>query len=421
VLTANTLPQAVLPVDDPAFIADPYPWLAERRREAPAFRDPTHGVIFFTGYEEISSLLRDRRLGRARPGSVPKEIETAATPELHSAWAAYNRFNESRFFEMEPPEHTRIRRLVSAAFTPQRVRALRPRIEALVDELLAPYLREEPASRRMEFVSAFAEPLPVAVIAELLGVPAGERGRLRYWSSEIVKMYELDRKPDQVIPSARAVEEFTAFLNDLYDRRRRDPQDDLLTALVFAQEDGERLTRQELVSTAIFLLNAGHEATVNALSLGLAALLAALRDHRDVLDGLPGGDTQAWAGAVDELLRYDTPLPLFHRWVYQDLVCGEVELCRDDRVGLLLISGNRDRLRFPEPDRLDFHRPENPHLTFSLGVHYCLGAPLARLEMQAAFAALNRHLPGMRLAAEPRFKRGFVIRGLDELLITRGD
>jgi len=296
----------VLPVDDPAFVANPYPWLADRRRESPAFLDPTHGVIFFTRYEEISSLLRDRRLGRARPSSVPKEIESASTPELQAAWAAYNRFNDNRFFEMEPPEHTRIRRLVSSAFTPQRVRALRPRIEALVEELLAPVRGQRPENRSMEFVHAFAEPFPVAVIAELLGVPPAERGLLRFWSSEIVKMYELDRKPDQVIHSSRAVEEFTAFLNRLYDQRRSAPQDDLLTALVFAQEDGERLTREELASTAIFLLNAGHEATVNALSLGLSALLT----HKEALDGMPGvgtpGDTPAWAAAVGGLVACAT-------------------------------------------------------------------------------------------------------------------
>jgi unspecific monooxygenase len=295
--------------------------------------------------------------------------------------------------EQEPPDHTRLRGLVSKAFTPQRVEGMRAKITAIVNRLLA----QVQANGQMDLLRDFAEPLPVTVIAELLGVPEAYRQQLRPWSAAIVKMYEVNTSDAQAQAAEQAVTDFSNLLRVLADERRRQPQDDLITALVQAEEQGDRLTEAELIANCIFLLNAGHEASVNGLTGGMLALFRT---------------------AVEELLRYDTPLPLFERWVLQDFTYNGVELKRGTEVALLYASGNRDPRRFPLADHLDVTRSDNPHLTFGLGTHYCLGAPLARLELQVALETLLRRLPTLQLAIPDQhvqYNGGFVIRGLSAL------
>ncbi len=249
----------------------------------------------------------------------------------------------------------------------------------------------------------------------MLGVPPADRGLLRPWSSAITGMFELNPTEDTARRAVLASEEFSAYLRELIAVRRRDPGEDLISALIAAHEDGDRLSEQEMVSTCVLLLNAGHEATVNTTTLGWLTLfrhpgqLALLRE-----------DPARLRDAVEEMLRYDTPLQMFERWVLDDIEVGGTVIPRGSEIALLFGSANRDPARFTAPDRFDVTRPAdgNRHLTFGAGIHYCLGAPLARLELAASFGTLLRQAPGLTLAAEPRWRPGYVIRGVEELLVS---
>jgi cytochrome P450 len=307
--------------------------------------------------------------------------------------------------DREPPDHTRLRRLVSAAFTPRRVADLQPTVQRLADDLAAAFV----AAGGGDLIADVAEPLPVTVIAELLGVPHSDRALLRPWSADICGMYELNPSREAADRAVTACEEFAAYLRTLARGRRKDPRDDLVTALT--QVDG--LTEDELIGTCVLLLNAGHEASVNVTGNGWWALfrnpdqLAALRRDAGLLDT-----------AVDELLRYDTPLQMFERWVLTDITVQGVDIPRGAEVALLFGSANHDPAVFEHPERLDLARRDNPHLSFGAGIHYCLGAVLARIELAASFAALLVRAPRLTLEREPEWKDGYIIRGLRELAVS---
>jgi cytochrome P450 len=291
------------------------------------------------------------------------------------------------------------------------VEALRPAIRSIMDRLVD----DVAGGGEFDLISAIAEPLPVAVIAELLGVPESDRGLLRPWSADMVAMFELS-PPDE--PARRAVgaaEEFAGYLRDLVRTRRQEPGDDLISALAQVAEAGDRLTEDELIGTCVLLLNAGHEATVNATGNGWLALFK----HPDELERLRG-DLLLVPTAVEELLRFDTPSPMFERWVLEDTVIEGHGVPMGSELALLLGSANRDGEVFHRPDDLDLSRRENPHVTFGAGIHFCLGAPLARLELQESLATLVRRLPRMAPVDldEPRWKPSFVLRGLQELRVT---
>ncbi|MFD6425869.1 cytochrome P450, partial [Streptomyces sp. NPDC060198] len=256
------------------------------------------------------------------------------------------------------------------------------------------------------------EPLPVAVIAEMLGVPESDRPLLRPWSAAICGMFELNPPEETARAAVTASTEFSAYLRELIAVRREKPGEDLISGLIAAHDEDERLTEQEMISTCVLLLNAGHEATVNTTVNGWRTLfhhpgqLAALRADHGLL-----------STAVEELLRYDTPLQMFERWVLDDIEIGGTVVPRGSEVALLFGSANRDPERFTDPDTLDLTRPDNPHTTFGAGIHYCLGAPLARIELAASFGELLRKAPEMRLVEEPQWHPGYVIRGLKELRV----
>lgn len=335
--------------------------------------------------------------------------EEPGWPPPDPALAPFYHFESNHLMDKEPPDHTRLRSLLGKAFTPQRVEALRPKIEAAARRLLDTL---EPAGK-MDLVRDFAEPLPVTVIADLLGVPDAERPNLRPWSKAIVRLYELDYTQEQGRRAVKAIAEFSACIRSILKERRLQPQDDLISALAIAEDQGQRLSEDELVANCILLLNAGHEATVNGITSGMLTLLR----HPETLVSLQEtGSTAIDKLAVEELLRYDTPLPLFNRWVLEDFNYKDIHLKRGSQVGLLYASGNRDPRRFERADELILDRKDNPHLTFGLGIHYCLGAPLARIELQVAFRALLERFPGLRLATGPlEYQPGFVIRGLKSL------
>lgn len=404
-----------LDLNHPDFVFNPYPLLSEIRNTTPIFYEPRWQKLFFTRYEDIAFLLRDKRLGRSILHLLSRD--ELGWPPPDPKLAAFDHFQSQIIMDREPPDHTRLRSLIGKAFTPQRVEGLRSRIEALVNQLLD---RVE-SKRQMDLLTDFAEPLPVTVIAELLGVPEAERHHLRPWSAAIVKLYEVTHTEDQAEAAVSAVNEFSTLLRNLAEERHRHPQDDLITAMVQAEEQGDKLSEDELIANCILLLNAGHEASVNGTTGGLLALFR----HPDQLALLKAsaanGHSAIFKTAIDELLRFDTPVPLFMRWVLHDFEYQGIPLRRGTEVALLYAAGNRDPRRFVHADELDVQRVDNPHLTFGLGIHFCLGAPLARLEMQIAIETLLRRLPNLQLAIPEQnveYNAGFVIRGLKALPVA---
>ncbi|MDG4858589.1 cytochrome P450 [Streptomyces sp. T-3] len=391
---------------NPDFAADPYPAYAQLRAAGRAIWFEPSKQWLIPHHADVSALLRDRRLGRTYLHRFTHE-EFGRTPPPPGR-EPFHVLNDNGLLDLEAPRHTRIRRLVSKAFTPRTVEELRPYVAELAARLVAGLVAEGGG----DLVKAVAEPLPVAVIAQMLGIPESDRGLLRPWSAAICGMYELNPSEETAHAAVRASLEFSAYLRELIAARRKEPGEDLISALIAAYEEGDRLSEQEMISTCVLLLNAGHEATVNSTGNGWWALLrnpsqlAALRADHSLL-----------STAVEELLRYDTPLHLFERWVLEDISVGGVRIPRGSEVALLFGSANRDPAVFSRPDSLDLARRENPHVSLGAGIHYCLGAPLARIELAASFSELLRQAPGLRLAAEPSWQGGFVIRGLRSLVV----
>ncbi|MDF3300757.1 cytochrome P450 [Streptomyces tropicalis] len=390
---------------DPAFLADPYPAYAGLRARGRVVRFERTDQWLVPHHADVSALLRDRRLGRTYQHRFTHEdFGRTAPPPEHEP---FHTLNDHGMLDLEPPDHTRIRRLVSKAFTPRTVERLRPYVRGLAHELAGKLV----ARGGGDLLADVAEPLPVAVIAEMLGIPPADRAQLRPWSADICGMYELNPSAEVADRAVRASVEFSACLRELIAARRKEPGDDLISGLIAAHdEDDDRLTEQEMISTAVLLLNAGHEATVNATVNGWWALfrnpdqLAALRADHSLIPS-----------AVEELMRYDTPLQLFERWVLEDVDIDGTVIPRGSEIALLFGSANHDPAVFADPGRLDLTRADNPHISFSAGIHYCIGAPLARMELAASMAALLERAPSLRLAAEPRRKPNFVIRGLEGL------
>ncbi|CAL9498388.1 Cytochrome P450 monooxygenase PikC [Streptomyces sp. enrichment culture] len=390
---------------DASFVADPYPAYRELREQGRAVWCEATGQWLVPHYADVSALLRDRRLGRTYLHRFShEEFGRAAPPPEHEP---FHVLNDNGLLDLEDPAHGRVRRLVSKAFTPRTVERLAPAVERMAGELVGRLL----ADGGGDLLTVVAEPLPVAVIAELLGVPEEDRGLLRPWSADICGMFELRPDEETARRAVQASTEFSAYLRELIARRRRQPGEDLVSGLIAAHDEEGRLSEQEMISTCVLLLNAGHEATVNTTVNGWWALfrnpgqLAAL-------------DREKLSTAVDELMRYDTPLQMFERWVLDDIEIGGTAIPRGAEVALLFGSANRDPARFADPDTLDLSRTDNPHLSFGAGIHYCLGAPLARRELAASFGALLADgVPPLKLVREPQWQPGYVIRGLRELIV----
>jgi unspecific monooxygenase len=389
---------------DPAFLADPYPAYAELRARGRVHHyEPTNQWLV-PHHADVSALLRDRRLGRTYQHRFSHEEfgRTPPPPEQEP----FHTLNDHGMLDLEPPDHTRIRRLVSKAFTPRTVERLKPYVERLAGELVDGLVRRGGG----DLLAEVAEPLPVAVIAEMLGVPESDRAPLRPWSADICGMYELNPSKETAARAVRASVEFSDYLRELIAERRKDPGDDLISGLIAAHDEDDRLTEEEMISTCVLLLNAGHEATVNATVNGWWALLR----HPDQLAALRA-DHSLVPAAIEELMRYDTPLQLFERWVLDDIEIDGTVIPRGAELALLFGSANHDPAVFTKPGRLDLTRAENPHISFSAGIHYCIGAPLARLELAASMRALLERAPTLSLASEPKRKPNFVIRGLEGL------
>jgi len=393
---------------DPQFIADPYPTLGALREATPIAYDGNLRRWFVTRHADVRACLRDRRLGR-NFRHVGSEQEFHAEP-LDPRWPDFWASERWSLLWLEPPEHTRIRKLVAAAFTPRAVESMREPAGRLARSLL------DNLGDTFDLLYDYAQPYSITLICELLGVPTDRHRDLLDWSHAIVKMYEFETTEEQAVAANEAARDFRAYVLGLIEERRGEPRDDMVSGLVGARVDGERLSDDQIVSTVIVLLNAGHEATVNTVGNGFRALAAQPDEWRRLVSREVDP-----AQAIEELIRWDPPLQLFERWVLEDGVeVADTPVPRGEKLALLFGSANRDPRVFPDPDRLDLAR-ENAaeHIGFGGGIHVCIGAPLARIELAASFEALAELCPSLHLVDQPERVPAFVIRGFESVRVAR--
>jgi len=393
---------------DPTFIADPYPALNELRESTPVFWNEQSGQWMLTRFQDVYETLRDRRLGRAYTHRYDHSRFARVAPDPR--WAAFHQHEQWSLLSLEPPDHTRIRRLVAKVFTPRAVAALRPTLVGFSASLL-----DECAERdTFDLLADYAQPFSVAVIASMLGVPREDTQSLLDWSHAIVKMYELTTTDDQRVAANEAAAEFIAYTRALIATKRSAPDGLLVSELALVEDGGERLTDDEITSTTMVLLEAGHEATVNTLGNGLRGLMK----HREEWRRVTTGEVDART-AVEEMLRWDSPLQMFERWVLDDgVVIAGQEMEVGQEVAMLFGAAERDPRRFPDPDRFDIGRGDPAHIAFGGGIHFCVGAPLARQEIEVSLAGLASRFPDLRLAEEPSYHPTFVIRGLQSVRLS---
>ena len=385
---------------DPAFVQNPYPFYDRARALGPFFHWADYGMACTANAAATNAIFRDRRFGREAPAELAPKIPDHLMPfyavEAHS------------MLELEPPRHTRLRGLVLRAFTSRHIAALGPEITQLSHDLIDA-LPDGP----FDLLVYFGQKLPVTLIARLLGVPEAMSDDLLKWSNAMVGMYMAGRTAATEQRAVDATESFVAFLRDYIAQRRARPADDLITSLIAAEESGEKLTTDELISTCILLLNAGHEATVHTIGNGVKTLL----QTQTPVSALAPGAIEA---TVEEILRLDPALHMFTRWAYEDIDIMGHTFQRGDRVALLLAAANRDPAAWENPNQFIPTRPIKPNVAFGAGLHFCVGAPLARLELQIALPILFQRLPNLRIAAPPAYGDVYHFHGLTSLMLDRG-
>lgn len=391
---------------EPAFVQHPYEAYAFLHGTGNAFFWEDYGFWCFGGFDDVNRLLRDRRFGRQNPAGIP---DSRGVGEDRSHLVAFDAIEANSMLELEPPVHTRLRTLVNRAFVSRQVERLRPRIEALANELVD---RFEPNG--VDLLPAYASPLPITIIAEMLGVPVEMGPQLLDWSHQMVAMYMHGRTREVEDTANRAARDFAAFLRGYVAERRKNPGDDLLSLLIEAQDNGQKLSEDELVSSAILLLNAGHEATVHQTGNAVRSILAQGGDPRRFFE-----TPEKNVAAVEECLRFDAPLHMFLRYAYEEIeVSPGIVVKPGEMVALLLGMANHDPLAFAEPNTFNPARADQKNVSFGAGIHFCIGAPLARLELQVSLKTLFDRLPELRLAETPRFRDTYHFHGLERVAVT---
>lgn len=383
----------------PSHRRDPYPQYHSLRSRAPVYLHPRFGVWFLSRYEDVVALLRDPRFiaNRTRSAAFQRRDPFAGLP------AELREGIEKSLLMTDAPDHTRMRNLVNKAFTPRVVERLRPRVEELVDEQLERVAR----AGEMELLADLAYPLPVTVIAELMGVPTEDRVKFKEWSVALRVLVDPIATMGGIEPAIRAYEEMSAYFREQFAERRDSPRDDLMTALVAAEEGGERLDEVELLALCALILGAGHETTTNLIGNSVLALLRNPGERKRLQD-----DPGLIESAVEEFLRYDSPVQVTDRVASEDCEIDGHEIPAGTFVATLLGAANRDPARFPDPDRLDIGRDDGRHVSFGQGPHFCPGAHLARMEAQIAIGALLRRFPDLDGPTEPAaWVPSMVLRG----------
>ncbi|MEQ1771849.1 MAG: cytochrome P450, partial [Devosia sp.] len=391
-ITADT-GRAIAAPRDAAFYRDPYSFYAALHAQSPAFIWENYGHWCFAGFKDVSALLRDKRFGRQILHVMSRDQLGWPPPKAHTA--AFDLTEKHSLLALEPPMHTRLRTLVNRAFVSRNVEQLRPRIERLANEIIDGF----ESRGEIELIKAFAAPIPAVVIAEMIGLQAEMAPQLLDWSNRMVRMYMYGVTRETEDDANRASADFMAYLRGVIAERRRAPKEDLLTHMLTADpRDGERLSEDEVISTAILLLNAGHEATVHTTGNGVKTILESGLDPKTLF-----ASEEQTAATVEECLRYDAPLHMFTRFALTDTEYEGIPLKQGQVVGLLLGAANRDPSQFAHAGRFDPFRTDGANVSFGAGIHFCIGAPLARIELQVSMSTLFRRLPGLRLEGEPRY------------------
>lgn len=389
---------------DPAFYQNPYAFYERLHAEAPRFVWENYGHVCFAGFKDVSLLLRDKRFGRQILHVATREELGMPEPKPHTA--AFDQTEKYSLLALEPPAHTRLRNLVNRAFVSRHVEQLRPRIERLANEIID---NLEPQGGT-ELIKSFAAPIPAIVIAEMIGLPAEMAPQLLNWSNRMVAMYMFGVTHETELDANQASIDFMDYLRSVIAERRKAPREDLLTHMLTSEIDGQKLSEDEVISTAILLLNAGHEATVHTTGNGVKTILESGLDPKTLF----AGDKQTEA-TVEECLRYDAPLHMFTRYALSDTEYEGLRFKKGDTIGLMLGAANRDPSRFADAGRFDPFRTDGQNVSFGAGIHFCIGAPLARIELQVSLATLFRRLPNLRLASEPRYNNVYHFHGLERL------
>ncbi|MFL5629090.1 MAG: cytochrome P450 [Ktedonobacteraceae bacterium] len=404
-----------LNLNSPGFKANPYPAFAQLRSH-----DPVHQILMpggrtawlITRYEDADDILKDQRFVKdVRHALSPEELaQRFPWAQMQPQVQPVHNFLSHHMLNSDPPDHTRLRALVNISFTPRLVEQWRERIQAITNELLDAVQDKG----EMDLIDEFAFPLPIIVITEMLGVPSEDRMNFRKWSNMVV---EAAGNPEAFQQAREHLAAFREYLRKLIDEKRGHPSDDLLGKLIQAEAEGDKLSEDELIAMVFLLLIAGHETTVNLIGNGVLALLL----HPDQIEKLKQTPPLIKT-AIEEFLRYQGPLlTATQRWAREDVEIDGKLLRRGDSVLVVLASANRDPAEFAQPEELDITRPENRHLAFGKGIHYCLGAPLARLEGQIAIGTLIRRMPNLRLNADPQtlaWRPGILLLGLSKLPVT---
>ena len=389
--------------NNPTFVADPYEQLKELREFGKPVWHEGMQIFLAARHSDANDVFRNKSLGR---------IFTDKKPDFE--WETFNWLHSDSILDSEPPKHTRLRSLVAKAFNRNKIEGMRPAVERITQQLLDAIDEKVKSGETFDLIADYAEPLPVKIIADLLGFPESEEHLLRPWSQSIVKMYEVNPSEQYQMEAKKAAAEFAEYVRSLAEHRKKNPGQDLITDLAMVEENGEKLNSHELVATCVLLLNAGHEASVNAFGNGMVAAL----ERPDQAELLRKNSRAITDTALEEFMRFDAPLHLFERTATVDTELGGVKIEKGQKIAALIGSANRDSAVFERADEMDLTRDPNPHIGFGAGIHFCLGAPLARLEMSVSLPALWEKYPNMQLAGNPVRRPTFVLRGYESVPIS---
>ena len=395
------IPQISFPNTDEEFINNPYPYLKELREKSPLHLDVESGLVLITHFDDVKNVQKSKNFSSSEPENYEKKEATIVNKKDYEFFWKTEEFN---LLNLEGTIHSELRGLVAKAFSNRQVQELRPFMERKSKELL-----EKVNKDSFDLLADYAQPYSISVIGELLGVPEEDYDKFLYWSHAIVKMYDLKVSDENALEAEKAAREFYVYMNDLIDSKNADPQNDMISRLSQVSENDQKLTRDQIICTVILLLNAGHEATVNTIGNSIVALNQNDIETKDLHKKFEIKDI------IEELIRWDSPLQFFQRWVVEDTELSGYELPGNSKVAILLGSANRDNLAFSEAEKVDFERENLSHTSFGGGVHFCLGAHLARLELEVSFQNLFSY--DIQLLASPERTGAFGIRGFKNILV----